>query len=456
MMVNPHIFREYDIRGTVDRDLTPGVVELLGKGIGTRLRRSGKDRFVLGRDNRLSSPAFREAMVNGLLATGVHVVDLGLVPTPLLYFALHTLGPDGGVMITGSHNPPEFNGFKVAFGKSTIWGESIQEIRHIIDSGEFFTGSGTLTFHDIAAPYREKLLELISLDRPLRVAVDGGSGTGGMIAPAVLRDLGCEVTELYCTPDGSYPGHFPDPTIPSNLEELIEVVREKKLDMGVAYDGDSDRIGVVDDRGNILWGDQLLIIYAREILQRGPATVIFEVKCSQNLAVDILEHGGKPVMWKTGHSLIKEKMKEEKAALAGEMSGHIFFADEYYGYDDAIYATLRLLRIMAASRTPLSGMLDNVPPTLSTPEIRVDCPDGEKFAVVGEIAGIFRERHDVIDVDGVRVTYPDGWSLLRASNTQPVLVLRFEALTKERLHVIKEEMLAELRRFSFIGLPDDL
>jgi phosphomannomutase/phosphoglucomutase len=452
-MINPHIFREYDIRGIVDQDLTPRVVELLGRGIGTRLRRSGGNRIVLGRDNRLSSPLFREAMARGLVSTGCQVVDLGMVATPLLYFALHTLETDGGVMITGSHNPPEFNGFKVAFGKSTIWGEAIQEVRRLIEKEDFINASGNLSSHDIADSYREALLGKISLARPLRVAVDAGSGTGGVLAPALIRELGCEVTELYCRPDGTYPGHFPDPTIPSNLEELIRTVKEGKLDAGVAFDGDSDRIGVVDDRGGILWGDQLLILYGREILRRGPATVIFEVKCSQNRPADILRHGGRPVMWKTGHSLIKKKMREEKAALGGEMSGHIFFADEYYGFDDAIYASLRLLRIIAASKTPLSEMLADVPTTFSTPEIRVECPDELKFTVVEEIGAIFRNRREVIDVDGVRVIYPEGWSLLRASNTQPVLVLRFEALTRAGLEAIREEMSLELRRFPDLKLP---
>jgi phosphomannomutase/phosphoglucomutase len=299
-------------------------------------------------------------------------------------------------------------------------------------------------------------LSRISLARPLRVAVDGGSGTAGVVAPDLIRDLGCEVTELYCRPDGTYPGHFPDPTIPANLEELIATVKEGGLDAGLAYDGDSDRIGVVDDQGNILWGDQLLMIYAREILARGPATVIFEVKCSQNLEKDILRHGGRPIMWKTGHSLIKEKMKEEGAAVGGEMSGHIFFADEFFGFDDAIYASARLMRIVAAGDKPLSALLDDVPPTFATPEIRIDCPDEKKFDVVREVTEKFRANFDVIDVDGVRVSYPDGWALLRASNTQPVLVVRFEADSEERLRVITKEMLAELEDYPFVSIPKDL
>jgi phosphomannomutase/phosphoglucomutase len=452
-MVNPHIFREYDIRGTVDRDLDPQVVKQLGMGIGTLLRRAGGKSVVVGRDNRLSSPAYRDALTAGLLSTGTDVVDLGMVPTPLVYYALHTVETDGGVMITGSHNPPEFNGFKVAVGKSTIWGDRIQEIRRIIEEESYTGGEGSLTSRDVIGPYRETLLSRISLDRGLKVAVDGGSGTAGIVAPDLVRALGCEVTELYCEPDSSYPGHFPDPTIPANLEELITVVRERGLDVGLSYDGDSDRIGVVDNRGNILWGDQLLMIYAREILSRGPASIIFEVKCSQNLETDIRDHGGKPIMWKTGHSLIKEKMKLEEAALGGEMSGHIFFADEYFGFDDAVYASLRLLRIVAASEVPLSEMLNDVPPTSSTPEIRLVCPDERKFEVVSKIASRLRGKYEVIDIDGVRVKYDDGWALLRASNTQPVLVARFEALSPERLEEIREEMFTELKRFPDVELP---
>jgi phosphomannomutase/phosphoglucomutase len=452
-MVNPLIFREYDVRGTVGRDLTPQVVELLGRGIGTLLRRAGGTRMVVARDNRLSSPEYRAALVSGLIATGVDVVDLGLAPTPLLYYGLFHVPCDGGVMITGSHNPPEYNGFKIAIGRSTIYSERIQELRRLIEARDFEAGAGAVSAEDIHGPYRAMVLSRIRLARPLRVAVDGGSGTGGAVAPALLRALGCEVTELWCEPDGTYPGHFPDPTVPKNLEDLIRAVREGGLDCGIAYDGDADRIGVVDERGDILWGDQLLMIFAREILEKGPAAVVFEVKCSRNLALDVARHGGRPVMWKTGHSLIKEKMKAEHAALAGEMSGHIFFADEYFGFDDAIYASLRFLRILATAAVPASGLLADVPRTFYTPEIRVDCPDERKFAVVAELTETFRRRREVIDVDGMRVNFPDGWGLLRASNTQPVLVLRFEASSPEGLERIRAEIVRELARFPCVALP---
>ena len=455
-MVNPLIFREYDVRGTVGCDLHPETVELLGRGIGTMLRRAGGRRAVLGRDNRLSSPAFRDALAAGLAATGVDVLDLGLVTTPLLYYALFHFPCDGGVMITGSHNPPEFNGFKIAIGTSTIWGERIQELRGIVEREDFETGSGAQTSGDIIGPYREMILGKIRLARPLRIAVDGGSGTGGLVGPQLMRDLGCEVTELWCTPDGTYPGHFPDPTVPKNLDALIRTVRDRGLDCGIGFDGDADRIGVVDERGSILWGDQLLMIYAREILARGPASVVFDVKCSQNLQLDIERHGGRAVMWKTGHSLVKEKMKVERAALAGEMSGHIFFSNEYFGFDDAVYAAARLLRILAAAGRPLSTLLEDVPRTWSTPEIRVDCPDERKFEVVRELTAAFKARREVLDIDGMRVSFPDGWGLLRASNTQPVLVLRFEANSPEGLARIRDEIVGALARFPFVTVPADV
>jgi phosphomannomutase/phosphoglucomutase len=359
-------------------------------------------------------------------------------------------------MITGSHNPPEFNGFKIAIGKSTIWGARIQELRALIERGDFASGAGTLTHGDILGPYREMILGKISLARPLRVAVDGGSGTGGLVAPQLMRELGCEVTELWCEPDGTYPGHFPDPTVPANLAGLIRTVREKGLDCGIGFDGDADRIGVVDEQGSILFGDQLLMLYAREILARGPASIVFDVKCSDNLPRDIERHGGRAVMWKTGHSLVKEKLKSEHAAVAGEMSGHIFFSDGYFGFDDAVYAALRLLRILAAGDRPLSALLADVPRTWSTPEIRVDCPDERKFEVVEAMTATFKARREVLDIDGMRARYPDGWGLLRASNTQPVLVLRFESTSPEGLARIRGEILGELSRFPFVKIPADI
>ncbi len=455
--LNPSIFREYDIRGIVGRDLTGRSAELLGRGIGTFMRERDRRVLTLGHDNRLSSPELSAGLAQGLMASGCDLIDVGQVPTPLLYFSLFHLEPDGGVMITGSHNPPEFNGFKVALGRSTIHGETIQEIGRIIREGKFAVGAGRSRSADVIGPYRRMILQKIKLDRPLRVVVDAGSGTAGPLACGLLRELGCEVIELYCVPDGTYPGHFPDPTIPANLDEAVRRVADAGADLAVAYDGDADRLGVVDDRGRIIWGDQLMIVFSRDILTRRPgAAVVFEVKCSMTLEQDIVKHGGRPIMWKAGHSLIKQKMKDEGALLGGEMSGHLFFAEDYFGYDDAVYASLRLLRILAASDLKLSGMLADVPVLASTPEIRVDCPDEEKFRVVRAIVDWFKPRRPTLDVDGARVSFPGGWGLVRASNTQPVLVLRFEAADKATLDSIMREMLGRLRLFPSVRVPDDL
>jgi phosphomannomutase/phosphoglucomutase len=439
MEINPLIFREYDIRGVVDWDLTPGVVRKLGRGFGTYMARLGRGNLVVGRDGRISSETLEEALVEGLISTGCHVVDIGLCPTPVCYFSLFHLDREGGVMVTGSHNPPEFNGFKVAVGKSTLFGEEIQKLRKLIEKGEFVTGKGSLSKQEIIRPYQEYIKKNIELKRKLKVVVDAGNGTGGMVAVPLLKDLGCVVEELYCDVDGRFPNHFPDPTIPDYLKDLIHRVKETRADVGIGFDGDADRIGVVDDQGNILWGDQLMILFARQILkERKGAAFVAEVKCSQNLYQDIEKHGGKTIMWKTGHSLIKEKMKKEGAVLGGEMSGHLFFADRYFGYDDAIYASCRLLELLSNTEKKLSQLLLDVPKTVITPEIRMDCPDEVKFKVVEEVKNELRKDHSIIDVDGVRVIFQDGWGLVRASNTQPVLVLRFEALTEKRLREIKK------------------
>lgn len=439
MKINPQIYREYDIRGVVEKDLTPEVVRQLGKGFGTHMVRQGKKSLAVGRDGRLSSKAFSEALIDGLLSTGCDVVDIGLCPTPVYYFSIFHLNREGGVMVTGSHNPPEFNGFKVSVGKSTIFGEEIQQLGRLIEKGDFVVGNGNLSEAEIIRPYQDYIKKNIHLEKKLRVVIDAGNGTGGVVAGPLLKDLGCEVEELYCEIDGRFPNHFPDPTIPENLKHLIERVLKTRADVGIGYDGDADRIGVVDDQGKIIWGDQLMILFSREILkQHKGATFVAEVKCSQNLFSDIEKHGGKAIMWRTGHSLIKEKMREEKAALGGEMSGHIFFADRYFGYDDAIYASCRLLELLSRTGQKLSQLLSDVPKTHITPEIRVPCPDEIKFRVVDQVKEELRKDYPIIDVDGVRVKFEDGWGLLRASNTQPVLVLRFEALTEPRLQEIKK------------------
>ncbi|UCD57502.1 MAG: phosphomannomutase/phosphoglucomutase [Candidatus Hydrogenedentota bacterium] len=446
--MNRDIFREYDIRGVADKDLTDDVVECIGKGFGTYAQSFGKKNVVLGRDCRLSSPRLHKALLDALLSTGLNVVDIGICPTPVFYFSLFHLDRAGGMQITGSHNPPDQNGFKVCIDKGTIFGEEIQKLRQLCEKGRFARGQGELSDYDINPAYQRFVTENINLERSLKVIVDAGNGTAGPVAPRIMRDLGCEVEEMYCEMDGRFPNHHPDPTVPRYIEELIDRVKGGGYDCGIAYDGDADRLGIIDDKGNIMWGDQLLIIFAREILARKPGSVVIsEVKSSKALFDDIGRHGGTPIMWKTGHSLIKEKMREKKAAVAGEMSGHIFFADRYFGFDDAIYSSCRLLEIISKSKIPLSEMLSDVPKMYSTPEIRTECPEKIKFEVVEEITEYFKgNNYDVVDVDGARVTFDDGWGLVRASNTQPILVLRFEATSEKRLGEIRNLIEDKLNR----------
>jgi len=446
--MNQGIFRAYDIRGEVDKDLTPEVVHQLGLGIGTYLKERGKKLLSVGRDNRLSSESFSKALIKGLIETGAEVIDLGVVTTPLFYFSLHYLNLDGGVMVTGSHNPPSFNGFKICEGKKAIYGEKIQEVRKIIEKGEFASGTGSLSSRSLIDDYIEAIKERIKIERKLRVVIDAGNGTAGLIAPRLIRELGCEVKELYCELDGRFPHHHPDPTVPEYLTDLIKTVKEGGYDLGLGFDGDADRLGVIDEKGEIVWGDKLLIIFSRDVLKRNPgAPIIFEVKCSKTLIEDIEKHGGHPVMWKTGHSLIKKKMAEINAPLAGEMSGHLFFADNYYGFDDAIFAACRLLEILSREEKTISEHLADVPKTYFTPEIRLPCPDEIKFSVVEKAKKYFDEHYQTIDVDGVRVVFPDGWGLIRPSNTQPVIVLRFEADTEKRLNEIRKMMEDKLKEF---------
>jgi phosphomannomutase/phosphoglucomutase len=452
--VNPRIFRQYDVRGVVDEDLTDAVVEKLGKGYGARMVNLGHTKVSVGYDARTSSPRFRDSLIRGILSTGLDVVDIGMVPTPTLYFSLFHLDVQGGVMITGSHNPPEFNGFKLAVGHATLYGPEIQRIRRIIETGDYPRGAGQLTQLDVRPAYLTTLKERIGrFDRALKVVVDAGNGLGGMFCPQLLRDLGADASGLYCEVDGTFPHHHPDPTVPAFLADLIAQVSRQAAELGMAYDGDADRLGVVDENGNIIWGDQLLILFSREVLSRQPgATIIFEVKCSQALPDEIEKAGGKPLMWRTGHSFIKKKMKEENSPLAGEMSGHLFFADEYFGYDDAIYASLRLVRLLARSDKSIGEMLADVPKYYSTPEMRVDCPDEEKFQLVASIVEHFKRHYEVYDVDGARILFGDGWGLVRASNTQPVLVLRFEARTPERLEEIQNTVVSKLTEISGLEL----
>ncbi|MDZ7261025.1 MAG: phosphomannomutase/phosphoglucomutase [candidate division KSB1 bacterium] len=447
--MNPNIFREYDIRGIAEEDLTDENVEKIGRAFGTYLGRKGLRKFVVGRDVRLSSERLKNAVIKGLFATGAEVIDVGELPTPGLYFAIIHLNADGGIMVTGSHNPIEFNGFKLCEGIASIYGAKIQKLREIIEQDEYLEGVGVIRQVDVVPAYVETLKAKFNLPRKLKVVIDAGNGTTSVIAPALFEDLGCQVVRLYCEPDGRFPNHLPDPTVPKYMVDLQKKVLEEKADVGIGYDGDGDRIGAVDDKGQLIFADRLLALFSRDVLSRYPgSTIVFDVKCSQALPEYIEKHGGKPLMWKTGHSLLKAKMKEEHAPLAGEMSGHMFFADEYFGYDDAIYASGRLLQILSSSGKSLSQLAAEIPYFYSTPEIRVDCPDEKKFDIVKALSQFFKHQYQTIDIDGVRVLFGDGWGLVRASNTQPVLVLRFEAKTEKRLQEIKNIFQATLAEYS--------
>ncbi|MAF33036.1 MAG: phosphomannomutase/phosphoglucomutase [Desulfobacterales bacterium] len=437
--MNPGIFREYDIRGIAGKDLKENDALLIGKGVGTFLQQRGRSRLTVGRDCRLTSDLYTKNVIEGLLSTGCDVTDIGVCPTPVLYFSITHFDQQGGVMVTASHNPPEYNGFKLCIGTDSIFGEDIQKIFKIISNASFSQSNGSLFTADASAPYKAFVEKNISIPRTLKVGLDAGNGTAGVVAVPVIKNLNCQVHDLYCDMDGTFPNHEADPTVASNLNDLIKLIREKSLDVGIAYDGDGDRIGVVDEKGNIVYGDKLIIIFAREILSRKPGvTFISDVKCSKTLFDDIEKHGGRAIMWKTGHSLIKQKMRLEKAELAGELSGHMFFSDRFLGFDDAIYASCRLIEILSKTGKRISDLLSDVPQTYSTPEIRVSCPDEKKFVVVAKVTDFFRQCHDVIDIDGVRVLFEDGWGLIRASNTQPALVLRFEAMSEKRLAEIRE------------------
>jgi phosphomannomutase/phosphoglucomutase len=445
--MNPSVFREYDIRGVAERDFPDDFVAELGQAIGEHLYQSGARRITLARDCRLSSPRIHGIVRKRLLAAGLSVQDIGMVHTPGLYFSVFHLEADGGVMITASHNPEEDNGFKVMRGKSTIFGAEIQALRQRIEAWRADQSSpgmrpGKASEVDILTPYIDHIAGNIQLGpRRFKVVVDAGNGMGGISCVPILRKLGVEVEPLYCEPDGRFPNHHPDPTVPENLQALVDKLQATGAEVGIALDGDADRIGVVDPRGRIVWGDQLLMLFAREILRTRPgATFVSEVKCSQVMYDDIAAHGGRAIMGKVGHSLIKIRMKEENAVLAGEMSGHMFFADRYFGFDDAVYAAARVVELLSRSEVPLSAIIDRLPVVHNTPEIRVDCPDDIKFRVVERARDHYRKLYPVIDVDGARVNFGGGWGLVRASNTGPVLVVRCEADSKARLDEIRSDL----------------
>jgi phosphomannomutase/phosphoglucomutase len=453
MMVNAlpsQIFREYDIRGVWGKDLTEEIVAAIGRAYSVYLKeKTGKEnpKITIGRDVRLSSPPMFAALSGAILKSGIDVIDIGMVPTPLQYFSLFTLPVDGGVMITASHNPAEFNGMKLSVGRDTLFGEKIQEIRKYAEAGKSVRGSGTMSVHEIIPEYAAHMKKQFTSFEGLNAIVDCGNGVAGLVAPALIKELGGKIRELYCEPDGRFPNHHPDPVVPENIKEMIGEVKKGLGHIGIGYDGDADRLGIVDEGGDMVWGDKLLVIFSRDLLKTHPgAMVIGEVKCSQTLYDDIAKHGGEPLMWKTGHSLIKDKMKETGALLAGEMSGHLFFKDRYFGYDDAIYASFRLLEILKKNGPPYSvkKLLAGLPPMMATPEIRVDCPDEKKFQVVSEMKEELKD-YPMIDIDGVRVQFPDGWGLIRASNTQPALVMRFEASDERKLEEYRRVVEERLR-----------
>lgn len=439
--INRSIFRAYDIRGVEDEDFDLEWVRVLARACGTYFLKNGWSRALLGHDCRASSPGYQAAMAEGLAETGLDVVCLGRVSSPVFYFAAKHLDFQAGVMITASHNPSEFNGFKVWGGQSTIYGDEVQAIFEIMRAGEFPSGSGIISHHDIIPAYKEDLLSRCTLSRPLKVVVDGGNGAAGDFTADILEAAGAEVTRLYCEPDGSFPNHHPDPVVEANVEDLKARVVEIGADVGIGLDGDGDRIGAVDETGRLVLGDQLLAVYARDLLEHEPgASVVADVKCSHLLFKDIADHGGNPEMYITGHSVMKGRMIEIDAALGGELSGHMFFFHGYHGFDDATYGGLKLVEILSRSHKPLSRQLEDWPTTYNTPEIRLDCPEAIKFEVVARAQAHFKERFRVIDMDGARVEFGDGWGLVRASNTQGALVMRFEAESEARLAEIREIM----------------
>jgi phosphomannomutase/phosphoglucomutase len=463
-MFTDKIFREYDIRGIVGEDFDEDFAFSLGKAFAALLKKEKADAewVSVGRDARISSERLAGGIVTGIVSSGISVYDIGLCPTPLQYFSIHHLGLDGGIMVTGSHNPPEYNGFKLSIGKETIFGEKIREIKDIMHKKERaeIPGKGHIKNYDVISAYSEFMLKRFShlADgdyKTVKVVVDAGNGTAGVVAPRLLEEMGCEVIPLYCEPDGKFPNHHPDPTVLAYIKDLREMTVEKEADIGVGYDGDADRIGVIDSSGNIVWGDHIMIILSRQMLKkRSGAVIIGDVKCSQVMFDDIEKHGGTPIMWKTGHSLVKDKMRKENAVLAGEFSGHIFIADDYFGYDDAIYTTFRLIEIMKTSKKTIKELLSDVPPMRYTPEIRIDCRDDQKKEVVEKLLERCRGYalsgkgpvpiKKIYDIDGARVVFENGWGLVRSSNTQPVIVMRFEAEDEKSLNGYKSFLEGEL------------
>ena len=445
MNLNQYIFREYDIRGKVSDDFPPELVEALGKGFGTYIKRGGGQEIALSGDIRLTTPDLMEQFKTGVLSTGVDVINIGILPTPANYYSMFSLGVAGAVQITGSHNPPEFNGFKLSRDKKAVFGEAIQEIRVIIEKEDYETGEGSEASYDILTKYKRMIASKIDIKKRMKVVMDCGNAAGAICAPEIFKNLNVDLTELYCDVDGTFPNHHPDPTVKENLVDLISLVKQGSYDIGLAFDGDADRVGVVDETGDIVWADQLIALFLPEVVEEGDE-ILYDVKCSQALEEMIVKYGGKPVMWKTGHSLIKQRMSELNCKLGGEMSGHIFFADDYFGYDDAIYVAARIVQTLSRTDQKLSQLKAELPKYYSTPEMRLEAEsDEEKFRIAKEAVAYFTENYDCSTVDGVRIKFGDGWGLVRSSNTQPVIVCRFEANTAERMEEIRSIVMNKLQ-----------
>ena len=444
MKVNKYIFREYDIRGKVNDDFPPEVVLNLGKAFGTFIKRSGGQEIALSGDVRLSTPSLIEQFKVGVLSTGIDVINIGILPTPVNYYSMFKLDVAGAVQITGSHNPPEFNGFKMSRNKKSVFGESIQDLREIIEKEDFERGEGDEAPYNILRDYKKMISSKINLDKKLKVVLDCGNAAGAVCAPEIFRNFNIDLEELYCDVDGTFPNHHPDPTVKKNLKDLIEKMKTGRFDVGIAFDGDADRIGVVDEKGDVIWADQLMALFLPEIISPGDE-ILFDVKCSKSLEEMITKYGGKPIMWKTGHSLVKQKMLELDCKFGGEMSGHIFFADDYFGYDDGIYVAARLLQTLSGSSRTLSELTDELPKYFSTPEMRLEAKSDEDKFRISEIAvKYFTDNYNCSTVDGVRINFDEGWGLVRASNTQPVIVCRFEATSVEKMDEYKNLVISKL------------
>jgi phosphomannomutase/phosphoglucomutase len=447
MKINRYIFREYDIRGNVEDDFHPAVVELLGKGFGTYVKRKGGKKIALSGDVRLTTPRLIQNFKTGILSTGIDIVNIGILPTPVNYFSMFHLDIDGAVQITGSHNPPEFNGFKLSLFRKAVFGKAIQSILTMIENDDFEVGNGNYEKVELLPDYSAMIVNKINIERQMKVVMDCGNAAAAVIAPKIFLSLDIDLEELYCDVDGTFPNHHPDPTVKENLKDLIQLMHSGDYDVGIAFDGDADRVGVVDETGEIVWADQLMSLFLPEVIEPGEE-ILFDVKCSQALEERIIHLGGKPVMWKTGHSLIKQKMAELNCKFGGEMSGHIFFADDYFGYDDGIYVAARLVQLLSRTNKTLSDLRKELPVYYSTPEMRLACKsDEEKFRIAQEAKSYFTKNYDCITVDGVRINFGDGWGLVRSSNTQPVIVCRFEAILPERMEEMKSLVLTKLRSF---------